>query len=197
MHIQRVTKAVLSLLLFFSCSSIYAGLGFDKSSYSDNESDHLTFLAVPVKDFKGENRSLAEFANQGKWQVVMLWSSLCDVSNREMHQYVNFYEKNKSSDISFIGISLDGIENRQLSRDFVEKHAMNFTNLLGDYETLSRYFLSDTGESSFSTPSFLLYSPSGELMASQVGAMPPELISNFIQNEKIIMNRKISFDPDH
>lgn len=188
MHIQNAVKVILSLFLIFSCTSVFA-----KFNNQSGDLLHLKMSAAPLQDFNGKKRSLSEYIDasisQGKWQVVMLWSSYCGVSKDEMHNYVSFHEKNKTSDISFIGVSLDGDEGKESAQAFMKTHAMSFINLIGDDETLSRYFLSDTGEA-LSTPSFLLYSPDGELMASQVGAIPPELISNFIKSNKVTVSRK-------
>lgn len=137
---------------------------------------------LSLKDMQGNNHTLHDYAQQGKWLVVMVWQSDCHVCNQEAEGYVAWYEKNKTGNSTLLGISTDGWENKEAAQGFLDEHKVTFPSLLVSMEALNEYYLSNMGEFFFGTPSFLIYSPAGELKAAQTGAVPTDLIDKFIRN---------------
>jgi len=135
-----------------------------------------------LKDFAGKAHLLTEYTGKGKWTIVMLWAADCRVCNAEVGQYVQFDQDHKDKDASIIGVSLDGEAGIQAARDFVKRHAIPFTNLIGEPQEVADLYASLTGSDWVGTPSFLVYDPKGELLAAQVGAVPTDLIKAFIQD---------------
>ena len=112
----------------------------------------------------------------------MVWQSDCHVCNQEAEGYVAWYEKNKTGNSTLMGISTDGCENKDAAQGFLDEHKVTFPSMLVSYEVLNEYYLNNIGESFVGTPSFLIYSPAGDLMAAQTGAIPTDLIDKFIQS---------------
>jgi len=119
-------------------------------------------------------------SDPGKWLVVMIWASDCEVCKREVGSYQRFHEQHKQRDASVVGISLDGSQGKQAARGFVAEHGVSFNNLIGEPEAVSAYFQVLTGSPWIGTPSFLIYGPDGSLLAQQAGAVPVDLIEQFI-----------------
>jgi len=137
--------------------------------------------ATILNDLNGKAHTLDVYVGQGKWLVVMLWISDCHVCNQEAHSYAQFHNKHKGDDATVLGISMDGAEGRTAASAFIERHQVTFPNLIGEFEEVAQMFFDLTGENWIGTPTFLFYSPAGELMAQQVGGVPVALIENFIK----------------
>lgn len=128
--------------------------------------------------------ALDDYAGKGKWLVVMLWASDCIACNREAHQYVDFHEFHQDSDATVLGISLDG-RDQEAAQRFIDKHDVSFPNLIIDYEAAGRWFEELTGQRFLGTPGFLIIDPQGTLRAQQIGAVPVNLIEQFIEANTI------------
>ena len=136
-----------------------------------------------LTDFEGKPGSIENYAGKGKWLVVMLWASDCHVCNQEVHQYVAFQKKHADKDAVMLGISLDGNEKKNDARDFLKRHKVNFPSLIGEPEVVADTYQNLTGAQWVGTPTFMVYTPTGELIGAQVGAIPPETIEAFIARE--------------
>ncbi len=124
--------------------------------------------------------ALDEYTGKGKWLVVMLWASDCHVCNDEVEQYNAFHQKHHDKDAVVLGVSLDGKSGQGDAESFLQRHQVKFNNLLGEPGQVASLYSQETGSRWIGTPSFLVYSPTGKLMARQAGAVPVELIESFI-----------------
>ncbi len=140
----------------------------------------LSAHAGSLTDFKGAPATLDGYTGKGQWTVVKIWVSDCGVCNAEAHAYVAFHAKHQASDAQMLGISLDGLDNLFDAEAFVERHGLNYPNLIIDRESGSQLFHELTGAPLVGTPAFLIYTPEGELVAQQVGAVPVDLIETFM-----------------
>ena len=136
--------------------------------------------AAGLKDFEGNPGAISNYTGNGKWLVVMIWASDCHICNHEAHQYVDFHFAHSDDDASVLGISIDGKAKKKDAEAFIKRHHVTFPNLIGEPLTVARMFYELTGSSWIGTPTFLIYDPKGELVAQQVGAVPTELIEDFI-----------------
>ena len=137
------------------------------------------------QDFSGNNKVFENHLGKGKWLIVMIWASDCHICNREAHQYVDFHTFHSDKDATVLGISLDGESKKAAAEGFIKKHNVNFPNLIAEPETVAKLFYDLTGQHFSGTPTFLVYSPEGELKAAQAGAVPTELIEDFIKKNTV------------
>ncbi|MFK5913688.1 MAG: TlpA disulfide reductase family protein [Woeseiaceae bacterium] len=137
------------------------------------------------QDFKGKPQTLENYTGKGKWLIVMMWASDCHICNREAHEYVDFHLIHSDTDATVLGISLDGEEKKKEAEKFIKKHMVDFPNLIAEPETVSQLYQELTGEFFAGTPSFLIFSPKGELKAAQAGAVPTKLIEDFIAKSAV------------
>ena len=136
-------------------------------------------LAADLPRFTGEIEELRPYMAADRWLVVKLWASDCIICNREAQQYVDFHEFNAEHRAAILGISLDG-DNQAAAHGFIGKHGIPYPNLIAGYQAAGRWYEQMSGHPFRGTPSFLLFDPSGTLRAQQVGAVPTELIEQFI-----------------
>lgn len=137
------------------------------------------------QDFKGKPQVLENFTGKGKWLVVMIWASDCHICNREAHQYVDFHMIHSDTDATVLGISVDGESRKKHAEKFIKKHSIDFPNLIAEPAHVSALYQNLTGQFFAGTPSFLIFSPDGELKAAQAGAVPTTLIEDFITKNPI------------
>lgn len=135
------------------------------------------------QDFSGKTQVFDNYIGKGKWLVVMMWASDCRVCNHEAHQYVDFHMVHSDTDATVLGISLDGESRKKEAEGFIKKHSVDFPNLIAEPETVANLYLELTGQNFAGTPTFLIYSPDGELKAAQAGAVPTSLIEDFIKQQ--------------
>ena len=148
----------------------------------------LLFLSSQVsaeikgfQDFNGKTQKIESYLGKGKWTVVMIWASDCHVCNHEAHEYVDFHMVHSDTDATVLGISLDGESRKKEAEKFISKHSVDFPNLIAEPETVARFYHEMSGEGFRGTPTFLVYSPSGELKAASAGAVPTASIEDFIK----------------
>jgi len=133
-------------------------------------------------DFDGKPRSIESYAGGGKWLVVMIWASDCRVCNQEAGSYARFHQAHKDRDATLLGVSIDGQDKKADAEAFIQRHELPFPNLLGEPQTSMLYYTMKTGAPFTGTPTILLYGPDGQLQAAQAGAVPPEVIEDFMAN---------------
>ena len=148
-------------------------------------SAHSAGFTGQLYDLQGRQRNLSEFIGQGQWTVVMFWASDCHVCNAEVHDYVLFHDAFHDKQAAVLGISLDGHARKAEALRFIDRHMVDFPNLIGEPGTVAKLYTRLVGEPWLGTPSFLVFSPAGELRARQVGAVPAELIEAFIERESV------------
>jgi len=136
-------------------------------------------------DFNGKPQVFENYLAKGKWLVVMIWASDCRICNREAHQYVDFHMLHSDQDATVLGISLDGESRKKEAEAFIKKHSVDFPNLIAEPATVANFFQESTGQGFAGTPTILNYSPDSKLKADQVGAVPKEIIEDFIKKNSV------------
>ncbi len=126
----------------------------------------------------GELTSLQDYMEPGKWTVVMIWSDSCHVCNQEAPKYSAFHSRHAAKDAKIIGVSLDG--SQKTARSFVDRHDLNYPNLVGDVRDVATLYQSESGEAFRATPTFMVFDPEGTLQAAQAGGVPPDVVEKFI-----------------
>lgn len=154
-----LSKLIISLLLLLSINLAHAG---------------------PLTDFDGNPASINDYTGNGKWLVVMFWASDCHICSKEAHQYVALHERHKDGNISVLGVSTDGMQNKDAAQTFIKEHKLNFPNLIGSLEDIAGMYYDLTGNHWIGTPTFFIYNPEGKLRIADAGAIPAQMIEDFI-----------------
>lgn len=162
---MNAVSIILSLFIFFLPSSAYA-------SAPD----------LSLKDMQGVEQPLSQYIGKGKWTVLVIWAEDCEACNAEIQSYDFFHEENKNKNAQVLGLSIDGWAKIKLARDFVNRHSLSFPNLVIDLNT--NEILKLGGGDIIGTPTIYIYTPAGEIVAAQAGAVPVSIIEDFIKNWK-------------
>ncbi|MCP3870331.1 MAG: TlpA family protein disulfide reductase, partial [Gammaproteobacteria bacterium] len=135
---------------------------------------------VGLVDMEGNNTNIDAYTGNGKWLVVMLWSVTCGICAREVPVYSEFHDEHKSKDIRILGVSLDGFEKRNHIRDTMRQWDMRFPTLVADHGLFPANYEAATGERLVGTPTFMVYTPEGELVANNPGPMRTSALVDYI-----------------
>lgn len=136
----------------------------------------------------GAVETVEDYQRDGKWLVVMIWASDCEICKREVGAYQDFHQRRSDTDARVLGVTLDGEANRQDAIEFVDRYRIGFANLIAEPEAVAGYFEILTGSPWIGTPTFLVFAPNGELMAKQVGAVEVDIVENFIAANSMSSN---------
>ena len=124
--------------------------------------------------------TLDDHESDQQWMVVMIWAHDCEICEREVGDYQQFHLSHSQDDARVVGITIDGESRKNAALGFVNRHQLEFENLLGEPETVMSYYQLISGSRWIGTPSFLIFAPGGELKAAQAGGVPVEIVENFI-----------------
>jgi peroxiredoxin len=145
----------------------------------------LLATAVPVqpvlRDLAGKAHTVDEYRGHGKWLVVMVWASDCRVCNEEVHEMVDLQRRRGDRDTQVLGIAIDGYDHRDAVAGFIKRHHVNFPNLIDDGSVVLDLYRRGVGENWQGwTPTYLVYSPQGTLLAKNIGAVTRADVERFI-----------------
>ena len=134
---------------------------------------------IRVFSVDGVAANVNQYIGQGKWTVVVIWAHDCPVCNAEIEQMTFFQDDHANKDATVLGISVDGLKDKDKAADFIKRHELNFPNFViePDFHQLLKF----GGGRFVGTPTFYIYSPAGELEAKSVGPVDPEAIEKFIE----------------
>lgn len=137
---------------------------------------------VPLSDFEGRVHNIAAHLGKGQWVVVVAWAHDCHVCEAEMGEMAQFHRDNAKKDARVVGVSIDGFEQREAARQFVERHRLPFPNFLvePDQEIMMRF----GGGPFYGTPTHYLYDPAGRLVATSTGSVTAQEIRRYIDGRK-------------
>lgn len=133
-----------------------------------------------LRDLQGNTVKLEDYTGKGKWLLVMFWASNCPICVQEAPAIDLFHGEHKDKDATVLGISLDGIDNKQAALSFIQDQDLEFPNLIGEVPTVLYNYQIATGESFLGTPSFMLFTPEGKLVANNAGPVKLTAIEDFM-----------------
>ena len=124
-----------------------------------------------LQDMQGKTHHLSDY--RGKWVLVNFWATWCPPCLKEIPDLISLHNERK--DVVVIGIAME-YANGKLVADFVKAHGVNYPIVLGNSKILAQI-----GEME-ALPTSYLYSPTGEQVAAQAGAVTRESIESFIKS---------------
>jgi peroxiredoxin len=133
---------------------------------------------IPMKTLDGEEHNVNEYIGKGKWVVVAIWAHDCPICNAELYQMSFFHDDHKDKDAIVLGVSIDGWKNKAKAEAFIERHSIDFPNLITEPDAR---ILAGFGAGPFiGTPTFYIYAPDGSLAAQSIGPTSQEDLERFM-----------------
>ena len=180
---MRRPTAVARLLFVFT---LFGGIDQVQANESSLKEENRPAVTLGLlQDMQGQDKLLQDYMSPDKWLVVVFWASDCHVSDQTVSQYNKHFAESTMNNIDLLGISLDGLKKIEAAKKFISDHDLKFSNLVGNRQSVTQFYGFMTGDEGLLTPTFLLFSPNGQLRARQIGAIPAELIENFIKLETL------------
>lgn len=134
--------------------------------------------AFELQEFDGTPVRLEDKIGNDKWTLVMFWAHHCGVCRAEMPTISEFHSRR--ADVEVVGISIDGEEDKPLALGFMDDTNPSFTSYITSL-TLAAFNYQELTEEDFrGTPTFLLFTPKGELIGNNPGKMSIEALESFI-----------------
>ncbi len=119
--------------------------------------------AQALKDLDGKAHLLSEYAGQGRWLVVNVWSPNCPYCRRELADLSEFHDQHRDKDASVLGVTIDfpsyGYPDAGVIRAFATDYFVDFPLLLADAALASRF----VGQPVSAIPVSFIYRPDGSL----------------------------------
>lgn len=143
---------------------------------------------IPLKDFEGKTRHTSEFLGRGKWTIVTVWSADCPICKREIFHMTFLYDEHKGKDVDVLGLSVDGPQNRNYAKRFVDDQGLNFPNLIGTPDDASLL----SGTMFIGTPTYYFFAPDGRFVTQRVGPITQEIAEQIIVQLKADRAKKKS-----
>lgn len=134
-----------------------------------------------LMSLEGNEITLESQVDSSKWLLVMFWATDCPICVTEKPLISKFHSEHKSVDAQVVGIALDGYANAGVIKDYLALHKPSFPSYTGDYNDLASRYATATGEVLRGTPTYLLYTPEGELVGNNPGPVSPQAIERFIK----------------
>ena len=148
----------------------------------------LAFLLIQISpvysfeldSFDGERINLEDKIGNDKWTLIVFWAHHCGVCRAEFPVISEFHDNRK--DVDVIGISIDGEEEKHLAQGFLDSTKPSFPSYITSLSLVSYNYQALTQEDFRGTPTFLLFTPEGELLGNNPGKLSIQALEKFIDN---------------
>jgi len=118
---------------------------------------------------------------KGKWQLVMIWAIDCPVCKIMKPKLSKFHNKHKDIDAEVYGVALDGHANADAVKAYMVEHNVSFPTYVGEFSLVAANFEINSQVPLRGTPTYLLFSPEGELLGIDHGLLDVPSIESFIE----------------
>ena len=135
---------------------------------------------MELHQLDGQVVDLDDYRGNGKWLLVMLWSTSCHICEEQKPSISEFHTRHKDTDAEVLGIAIDGMKHIDAIRENVNTHKTSFPSLVGEIVIVASHYQGMTEESFRGTPTYLLFNPNGELLGNNPGPLRIEAIEQFM-----------------
>jgi thiol-disulfide isomerase/thioredoxin len=144
----------------------------------------------------GKQHAFSEYIGKGTWTLVNLWGVHCPPCRVEMPELVLLHDEYSQSLVSVLGIAIDfpsfGYPNMKEVKAFLQEFMVDFPILLSD-ANISRKLGAGRLQG---LPTSYVFTPEGELVGEQLGAIDRNIILDFIkkykEKQKVSKNQKMN-----
>ncbi len=116
----------------------------------------------------------------GEWQVVMIWATNCHVCAEMKPKLSAFHDKYKDSGTKVYGIALDGHARTKQVKQYMIDHKVTFPTYIGELDLIAMNFELNSEAPLTGTPTYMVFTPTGELIAIDYGMLNIEALEKFI-----------------
>ena len=140
----------------------------------------ISTSASAMTDIKGRPFNLENHIGKGKWLIVEAWHSKCVVCMKTMPAMVQAHRSFPQAKV--IGVSLDG--NRHTAQGIVNRFNINFPTVVTNTKEFDHYLRKVAKRPLVGAPTYLIFSPTGQLKAMQSGKLSPKDIKAYLRSQQ-------------
>lgn len=142
----------------------------------------LLSVALPshaMTTMAGKPVKMEQLVGKGRWTAIEIWASTCSICRQTIHHLIEIDQRLPTIDV--FGISIDDQAGKAEAQRFIQQHKMRFPNFLSNAAEVDAYLVKHADETFLGTPTLLLFSPQGKLVAVQPGPVTATELKDFIK----------------
>lgn len=124
--------------------------------------------------------NLLNYVGDGSWTLVMFWSTDCIPCEEQKPMIEDFHRTHRASNAKVVGIALDGMENYEGIKKLVDYHDPSYPNLVVFTDVFHRQYQELTTKQFRATPTYLLFSPNGQLAGTRTGKIERAMLESIV-----------------
>jgi len=132
-----------------------------------------------MSDLWGNPTQINRYVGKGSWTVIKVWKSDCGICMATMRE-TNAAQRSIPN-THVIGVSLDG--DPRVANQSLRPLRVSFRNFVSNRHEFNRYIRRSTRRTIVGYPTYLIYSPRGQLKAMQTGDVKPYEIRQYISSQ--------------
>lgn len=169
-------KLTMKSLLYSNLLILILGLCSATTALANNE--------VLLLGTDGKQHKVSDYIGKGQWTLVNFWGVDCPPCREEMPELVLLHDEYSKTLVSVLGIAIDfpsfGYPNAGEVSAFIQALMVDFPVLLSDGSISGKMGAGDLQ----GLPTTFMYTPEGELVAQQVGAIDRKIVLDFIKKHE-------------
>jgi len=156
-------NTLLALALITSISTVWANV------------PDIQLHSIANKDI-----SLNEIVDDGKYTLVMIWSTDCAACEEQKPMIQDFHSDYNDSNASVIGIANDGMSLLDEINVLIDKHSPTYPNYVASPDTFFSEFEIATGRKFRATPTYIMFDPQGQILGVAVGQITRDTLDKIV-----------------
>jgi len=125
--------------------------------------------AFELQRLDGERTNLNAHVGDGRWTLVMLWTTDCVPCEAQKPMIGAFHDAHADHAAHVVGIALDGPGALPEIESIVALHAAAYPTLVAFDDVFAEQFETLVGKPFRATPTYLLYAPDGQFAGAHTG----------------------------
>jgi len=141
---------------------------------------HASFGDIQLQSLSNTDASLNQVVNNGKYTLVMIWSTDCAACEEQKPMIQAFHKDYSDTTANVIGIANDGISLLDEIRELIEKNEPTYPNYVASPETFFSEFEIATGKKFRATPTYIMFTPEGDILGVAVGQITRDKLDQIV-----------------
>lgn len=135
---------------------------------------------IEIHTLDGQPSSLGAQLQAKKWNILMVWTTHCEVCRAQYPIVSAFHTRHSAHDAVVLGVALDHRERLTAVRDYREAQNHSFPSVLASADGFIEALEGSTGEPFSGTPTYLLFNPRGTFESFVSGPVSMTLLERII-----------------
>ena len=137
---------------------------------------------IRLQSLDSQSISLNETINDGKYTLVMIWSTDCVACEEQKPMIQAFHQDYSQTKATVVGIANDGMGLLNDIKKLINKNNPDYPNFVASPDTFFSEFEIATGKKFRATPTYIMYDPTGKIIGVAVGQISREQLDQIVSN---------------